>query len=670
MTDYLSIDFETYSATDIRVGTYKYAMDAEVMLFSYQLNGEPVKTWDRTEGGPMPADLREPYLDPSVKLIAHNTLFERQVSKYALDIDLPASRFEDTMILALTCGLPAKMEHLCAALGMDESSGKLTSGSRLINLFCKPAPKNHLARRYTRENRPKEWEEFIAYCERDVEVCWDLWSETLPHWTYDQERETWLLDQRINDAGIPIHVEFAQKAVDMVEAEMERLAHRIRKITGGVVQSVSDITKMKAWMNDRGVVTGSLAADVVSQRLEGDSIPDDVREVLEIRQAAGKSSVAKYVAAMAAHHEGRIYGGLQHYGALRTGRWAGRVIQPQNFPRPELKGTDMDSAISATMNGTVPLLFDSPVAVAASCARAMIGAKPGNKLVVSDLANIEGRVLAWLAGEEWKLEAFRAYDAGTGPDLYKVAYARSFEMDDPNEVTPDQRQVGKVLELSMGYQGAVGAFKDMAVTYQLRNLPPDKVLKKWVKGWRAAHPRTKSLWYACDNAALAAIKDPGSVIVSRGIKWLVEVHADREFLLCKLPSGRLLAYASPEYETVIVRGENDDGFTYKFEKEQISYEGYIPMTYKWDRVRTFGGKLVENIDQATSRDVMVPGMINAERDGFGIVLTVHDEIVTEQPDDDEWSVERLNACLVDGPAWCAGLPLAAAGYESYYYKKD
>lgn len=648
------LDIETYSELDLTVvGTMRYAQNCEVMLISYCVDDGPVQTWDLTTGEPMPEALLIAFYDENDALFAaHNTYFERTVLREALGIDIPAERWHDSMILAMTCGLPGKLETLCTALSLDEDHAKLKDGSALVNMFCKPAPSNHKAARYTRENKPEKWARFIQYCERDAELV-RLILQTLPRHTYDLERTNWLLDQEINDRGLPVDVDLATAAMSAIDTALEAANEELRTITGGAVTAVSEASKITTWVNDQGVDCFSINKDSVSKLLDTELSPA-VRRVLEIRQQSGKSSGKKYAAAIEGAVDGRLYGTLQFYGALRTGRWAGRQLQPQNMYRPTIK--HLATARRAVKHGTADILYDDVIEVTSSCIRTVIAAPKGRKLVVADLANIEGRVLAWLAGEEWKLQAFRDFDAGIGHDLYKLTYSRTFGVP-VDQVTKDQRQVGKVMELAFGFGGSAGAFKAMAAMYGVEL--SDREIEATVQGWRQAHPRIRSYWYDTEKAAHLAVERPGRTITCRREKWHCLEHNGHRWLCCKLDTGRHLMYYNPVLGTL----EKPWG-----EVTALFYHG-LGEQYQYGRISTWGGKFVENITQARARDELAKGMHRAAKVGYDPVLTVHDEVVTETPDSDEFTAEGLSALLAESAAGYRDLPLAAEGYEDYYYHK-
>ena len=416
-----------------------------------------------------------------------------------------------------------------------------------------------------------------------------------------------------------------------------------------------------------------------------------MRELLSIRLSCSKASVKKFkVLQNATGPDGRLRGCLQFFGAVRTGRWAGRLFQPQNLPRGSLTPPEVEEAISALKSGIAPVIYDDVNAVVSSCLRGAIIAPPGKKLVVADLSNIEGRVLAWLAGESWKLDAFRAYDAGTGPDLYKATYARTFGIS-PDEVSKKQRQIGKVMELGLGYQGGVGAFVNFARVYRLDldelaahvaastpaedmeaarerycwikrrgGAPSDLTPDAWAAcdviktSWRKAHPAITAFWDSC-AAAVAEVLSGRAVIAKAG--RYVRFGRVGTYLACYLPSSRVMMYPAAE-----LCGDGDSAL--------FRYYGPLPASKQWGYLRTYAGKIAENITQATARDILASTMPAIEEAGYQIVLSVHDELITETPDSPAYSEAALARMMSTAPKWADGLPLSAAGFEGYRYRKD
>lgn len=649
MTTLLYIDTETYSTLDIRkVGGYRYTESCELMLTAWALGDEPVQLWDATIDPEVPDALCDA-IEQADYYTAHNAQFDRNVlAAQGIIANAPTDWF-CTSVLALTNGLPAGLDQLCTALGMDSDQGKMKEGKQLVNRFCSPAPKNHKAGRYTRHNDPVRWQTFCDYCVQDVVAMREAHHRMLPY-VYEHgnaEHQIWVLDQISNDYGLHIDVPFVRQVLAMVDQQVAELNQEIATLTHDMVQQATNLHKLTTWVASRGVKTTSLDKAHISALLRRNELPEDVRRVLTIRQQLGKTSTSKYTALLeTVADDQRLRGVLQFYGAGRTGRDAGRLFQPQNLPRPT-HGLNIEHAIRAAETDLVPLLFDDPMDVASSLIRSAVSAAPGHTLVVADLANIEGRMLAWLAGEGWKLDAFREYDAGTGPDLYKLAYARAFSLP-VADVTSENRQIGKVMELALGYQGAVGAFKQMAAGYGV-DLPEEQIVEL-VGAWRAAHPATTQLWRSIESVARKAISHPGKVFRYREIGMTVK----DDVLLVKLPSGRFLMYREPQIE--------DDG--------RITYMGVNGYTRKWERLDTYGGKMVENITQAAARDILMHGFKQATDSGMDIVLRVHDELVAEADETEaEGCLPALCGYMTDAPDWAEGLPLAAEGYISRRYKK-
>ena len=639
------LDFETYNALDIRVvGTYKYVETCEILLMAYAFDDGPVQLWGATEGNPFPHKLFNRLL-AGEHITAHNANFDRLVLEYAQCMPTDIKRWRCTMAKAYSLSLPGALGNLGAALGLSDDVRKIADGRKLIQRFCTPAPKNHKADRYDRHSHPEEWERFKEYAKQDVEAMRHI-DNLLPNWNYSgNELDLWHLDQEINDRGFKVDVELAEAAIKAADKAQEQLANEIDTLTGGVVTKATQVAKLlQHLMDEYDLAMDGLTKADVEAALNSDDILDPVKKILVIRQKASKTSVSKYEKVLkTVSVDGRLKGTLQFDGAGRTRRWGGRLFQPQNIARPKVDNDAVEEAIGVFKTGCADLIYDNVMAMASNCLRGVIIAGPGKKLVVSDLSAIEGRVIAWLAGEKWKLDAY-----GEGDDLYVLAYAKAFHIK-PHHVTKDQRQIGKVMELALGYQGSVGAFGAMASGYGLE-LPEVQILPL-VKAWRKANPCIVKMWYRAEEAAIAAIRTPDTTFHVERIAF----RCIKNWLLMKLPSGQVICYFRPELD----------------EDSKLTYMGQNQTTRKWERMHTYGGKLVENATQSVARDVLAAGMPNAENWGFKIVLTVHDELVCEAPDS-MWGYlpEDLSAILATPPTWAKGLPLAAAGYESYRYRKE
>lgn len=716
----LWLDTETYSPVPITNGTHRYAEHVEVMLFAWALDDDPVQVWDVTTGAPVPRRLAWALAEEDVEVYAHNTGFDRTVLRHDQGMSCPApARWRDTMVQAMAHGLPGKLETLCDILKVDADKAKSKDGKALIQLFCRPQPFRHnlkremfpskalmlqelsvlqadWAGRATRLTHPAEWERFKAYAALDIDAMREV-HRRLPTWNYQgAELALWHLDQRINDRGVAIDVELAECAVRAVDLEQIALKKRTQSLTNDEVQSATQRDAMLLHvLAEYGVDLPNMQMATLERRIADPDLPEGLRELLRIRLMASTTSTSKYKTLLrGVSADSRLRGLLQFCGATRTGRWSGRLWQPQNLPRPSLHQDEIELGIDALKSGAADMLFDNVMQLTSSAIRGCIVAPAGRKLVVADLSNIEGRGLAWLAGEEWKLKAFREFDAGTGPDLYALAYAKSFNVS-PESVMADkkaggqQRQVGKVQELALGYEGGVGAFVTFAAAYNIdldalaeqawRSIPgatwgQAKIMLDWHRskgrdpaadfkmddrtwltcesfklGWRQAHPNVVAFWRGVDATVRQAIEQPGKTFLCMRVR----VRRDGAWLRIVLPSGRAICYPSP----AII-------------KDKITYMGVNQYSRKWGRIDTYGGKLAENINQAMSRDVMAYNMPGIDDSGYEIVLSVHDELITETPDDDAYSAEQLSSMLAANPPWALDLPLAAAGFEAYRYKKE
>lgn len=687
MNNILWGDLETYCEIPINNGTHAYAEGVEVMLFAWAIGDEPVSVWDLTAGEPIPSRLRKAIADPNTILFFHNSHFDRTVLRHAMpELAPPVERWRDTMVQALAHSLPGALGALCEVLGVPQDKAKDKEGKSLIQLFCKPRPKNSKLRRATSKTHPVEWQRFVAYAGLDIEAMREVYKR-LPKWNYQgTELALWHRDQRINDRGVCMDVQLAQAAIEAVDLEQKRLAKRTQVMTDGEVQAATQRDAMiKHIVESYGVELPDMQRSTLERRIADPDLPSPVKELLAIRLQASTTSTSKYKSLMKGiSSDGRLRGTLQFCGASRTGRWAGRLFQPQNLPRPTLEQERIDEGIEALKSGCADLLFDNVMELTSSALRGCIMAPAGKKLVVSDLSNIEGRKLAWLAGEQWKLAAFRQYDEGTGPDLYKLAYAKAFNIT-PEDVTKYQRQIGKVMELGLGFGGGVAAFLTFALVYgldleelataALPNIPRDvqREAKSWYdesvkrkatyglpervfiacdslkRLWRRAHPETCDFWYQIERTVRAAIATPKKTLYCGYLK----VRRDGAWLRIQLPSGRALCYPSPSIE-----------------KGNITYMGINSYSRKWQRLKTYGGKLVENVTQAAARDVLAGNMPLIENAGYSIVLTVHDEVICEAPDTGDYTDAALSSLLSTNPEWAPDIPLNAGGFEAYHYRKD
>lgn len=686
----LYIDLETYSECDLqKSGSYKYAEHptTEITLFGYAIGDEPAKVWDITTGARMPADLAEALARDDVQLWAHNAMFDRVILKTILGAPFDnLDKWCDSMIAAYSVSLPGALGALSEVLGLPQDKAKDKDGRRLVLKFCKPTKEGT---RHTRETDPEDWAKFVNYCRLDVEAMRETVAR-IPKWNCTESMwADWRCDQAINDRGIPVDLDLVNKAIECA-AEVKADADKsIQEATNGSVGTAQQRDELLKYMLSMyGVTLPDMRKDTLERRLNDESLPEPVKELLALRLQAAVASVKKFDAlGRATCADGRLRGTMQFMGASRTGRFAGRIFQPQNLPRGDMKPEAVETAIDAIKHGLLTVVYDNPNRVLSNCIRGCVCAKEGNELIVADLSNIEGRVLAWLAGERWKINAFEEFDAGRGPDLYKATYARTFGIK-PEEVTKKQRQIGKVLELGLGYQGGVGAFITFAGAYgvDLDELAEHTIeaidsryweealssyewaleieathgLKQntWVacdaikRAWREAHPAISRFWYDVEAAMIAATKTGKKTSLGK-IKVLSPAEG---WVAVVLPSGRGVCYPSCKLP------ENG-------ERCAITYAGTNQYAKKWGRVKTYGGKCVENITQAVARDVLMAGLRNATDLGMNPVMHIHDEIVCECPKG-KFTEEDLAKCMTTGIPWTKGLPLAAAGFTATRYRKD
>lgn len=605
-------DTETFSPQDLsRVGAARYAEDAQIILWSYAENDAPAKVWDRVSSPQMPADLKRMwerlFADPDARVVMHNGMnFDRQVFASNGFGEIPAEKIIDTMVLAYEHALPGSLEQLCEAFRLDADHAKDKDGKRLIQIFCKPLPVNYKLTRATPQTHPAEWERFKNYARLDIESMRVIYKK-LPKWNATaQERRLQALDAVINSRGMCIDLELAKGAVETAARHRTHLAERTQELTGGAVSAATQRDALLEYLRSEwGLDLASATRAEVEKRIAEPGIPEPVKELLRIRIASTKISVQKFQSVLnAACEDGRLRGCLQFRGASRTGRFSGRIFQPQNLARPTMRNDEIEFAIEATKGGLLDTFYEDPMPVLSNLLRGLIIAPKGKKLVVADYSNVEGRVLAWLAGEEWKLKAFRDFDAGVGHDLYKLTYARAFNVK-PETVTKAQRQMGKVLELGMGYGGGAGAFRTFALAYgiDLHDMAdavkssisptiwaeacewyPKALLGGFTEGmdkevflacdsvkraWRKANAQIVQFWYDMGAGVRQALIEGGPVRVGRHIT----VDKKGNYLRVRLPSGRYLIYPSPRID--------DDG---------ISYFGVAQVSRKWARIRSWGGK--------------------------------------------------------------------------------
>lgn len=761
-------DLETWSSEPINNGSHRYAEKAEVLLWAYADGDGEIKVWDVANGyvhwqdeltglweeqyigKPFPPQsLIDILQDPDAAIWFHNGgMFDFVVLEHAMPhllkmVDI--SRWRDTMVQAFSHALPGALDKLGEVLNMHESDRKLADGKKLVRLFCMPQNEDFVKKwgtnRASKATHPAEWQRFVQYAGGDI-VTMRRVRQKVPSWNYkDKQLTLWHTDLAINNRGFAVDVELAQRAVEVATVIQAKLADRVNRATEGEVESATQRDAMLDFLQplcaEFGVELPDLRADTLERRLEDPDLPDYIKDLLKIRLEASMNSVSKFKTLLKrVSSDGRLRGSMQFRGAGRTGRWAHRGFQPGNLPRATLSHELIEFAIECIKRNDVEameLVFPNLMLALSNTIRGVIVAAEGKKLVVADLSNIEGRVAAWLAGEDWKLEAFRDFDTllfdengeplldkkgkqqRKGVDLYIKAYMSSFNVLDAALVGKDERQIGKVEELMFQYGGGVGAWLTGAATYGIDlSAMTERVwdtIPEWAKTeaeqflawlyeqnteklrakrlsvvtmdeadeleakieaaklkcrygltervfiacdaikrlWRKAHPAISSYWKDLENTVKHAIDNPGETFGCRKVK----IRRDGAWLRIGLPSGRALCYPNP--------GIDKNG--------SIFYTGFSTYSRQWGKVKTYGGKLLENITQAVACDQLAECMPAAELAGYETVLSVHDELVTETPDSEDFTAGELADIMCSDLGWNAGLPLAAAGFETYRYQK-
>ncbi|HFL2485499.1 TPA: DNA polymerase [Clostridioides difficile] len=649
----LSIDIETYSDLDIKkVGVYRYVDSAnfEILLFAYAFDNEEVKVIDLVNDEELPKEVIEALNDNKVIKSAFNANFERTAISKFLNINLKPNEWSCTMIKALTLGLPGSLDSVSKALKFNEDKQKMKEGKALIQYFCKPCKATKVNKGRTR-NLPihdmEKWNKFKEYCKQDVVVEREIRNKLSKYKTTEREIKLWYLDQRINDTGIKVDTELIENAIECDKRYTEKLTKEAIKITG--LNNPNSPAQLKKWLSDKvGFEITSLTKESIPEILK--QVDDEnVVRILELRKLMSKTSIKKYEAMkLAKGNDNRVRGLLQFYGANRTGRWAGRLVQVQNLPQNHIE--DLDLARNLLKEGDfdlIELLYDSVPDVLSQLIRTAFIPSEGHRFIVSDFSAIEARVIAWIAGEKWRLDVFNSHGK-----IYEASASQMFKIPIENiKKGSELRQKGKLAELSNGYGGSVGALISMgAIKMGLK----EEELQPIVTAWRNANPNITKFWWDVDKAAKKAIKDRTIVEIQHGIKFIYNPGV----LFIELPSSRRLSYLRPKIEPHTT-----------FSGDKITYEGMEQTSKQWKRIDTYGPKLVENIVQATARDCLREAMFNVTDAGYSIVMHVHDELVIDV-DKKGGSLEEVNSIMGKEISWAKGLPLKADGYECDYYKKD
>lgn len=643
--DTLAIDIETYSDVSLPdCGVHRYAASEqfEILLFAYSLNDEPTRIIDLASGEKIPDKIMEYLTDDSVIKTAYNAAFERNCINRFFGLSLKPEGWRCTLVQASMLSLPLSLEGVGEALNLDKK--KMSEGKDLIRYFCmpcKPTKANGGRTRNLPSDAPEKWELFKTYCIRDVDVEKQIRNKLAKFPIPDREQKLYCMDQRINDRGIMVDQELIGHAVACDLLYKETVTKKAYEISG--LENPNSVSQLKDWLNEKGIEVNSLAKAAVEELVE--NTQGDVAEMMKLRLAMSKTSVKKYEAMeRSVCPDGRVHGLLQFYGANRTGRWAGRLVQIHNLPQNHME--DLELARSLVKEGRydlVELLYDSIPDVLSELIRTAFVAKPGCRFIVSDFSAIEARVMGYLAGEGWVMEEFR----GAGK-IYEQTASKMFHIP-IEEITKGSpyRARGKVASLACQYGGAEGALISMGAL----NFVEEEELKGLVQSWRTANPHIVNYWYEIDGAVKAAVKERKMTKVG-----MVTVYYQSGMLKIALPSGRVLSYVRPRMTVN------------RFGSESVSYEG-VGTNRKWTRIESYGAKFCENIVQATARDVLAEAMLSLEKKGFDIVCHIHDEVVLEVPEGTS-SVEEVNEIMAVCPDWCEGLPLKAAGFESPFYKKD
>lgn len=729
--EYLFLDTETYSGVDLKKsGSYRYAEDesTEILICSYAIDDGPAKVWDCTDGSRMPDDLKgalRKVRRHKAKLVMQNGLmFDRLVMRNCWGMDIDLRDILDTMVMAFRHSLPGSLAMQCEVLQIDESQAKDKRGKALIQRFCKPTPKNYKVRRYSRETHPAEWSEFIEYARSDITAMREVFH-AMPDWgNIEFENTVLAIDQRINDRGFFVDTALANAAIDAVKQHKIELQQEANEkwgagLTGAAfLPTLRDLAPAHEILNAQKSTLNDLLAD--------DDLPDDARTIIEMRLGASSTASTKYnPLLLGLSGDGRRRGCLQYGGASRTLRFAGKGFQPQNLARGYFSGEELETGIKMLLKGRAHWAFDV-AKLTASTVRSCIIPEPGKQLVVADYSNVEGRGLAWLAGEETALETFRS-----GLDIYCVTAGKMFGME-PDYIKKnrkDLRQIGKTCELALGYSGGVGAFVNMAkvtgldlhgMAEMMKGTFPDhiwagakkgyeyaRIQEKNKKGfggqkaerpsydlpknvwltcdsikrmWRESHPETIRFWRELEDGAMAAIKNPGKAYwagaeVREDGRKAIKITRTRGkdgspgwWLKLEMPSGRILSY--PGIGISVEKHTDEDSADERAEyRERIRYMGVNQTTRQWGKQYTYSGKLCENLCQAFCRDLLANALITVEEAGWPIILHIHDELVCEVPDTDEYTEKMLENLMCQLPSWAKGFPLVAEGQRLKRYAK-
>ena len=662
---HLSIDLETFSSVSIKKAgaqAYLRSPDFEILLFAYSLDGGPSTVIDLARGEKVPWWLYDALINPDYIKHAYNAAFEWGCLSRHMGVKLPPAQWRDTMLHSLYCGYPASLDAAGRALGLPEDKQKLNTGKALIRYFCVPckATKSNGQRaRNLPHHDPDKWRLFKEYNAQDVVSEMEIEQRLSAFPVPDFVQKQWETDLLINDRGVAVDMDFVHGALALGETVRSTLTKEAKELTG--LFNPNSVKQLAQWLEaETGEEVSSLRKETVAALLGRDANSEAVQRMLEIRQELGKSSTKKYDAIQnCVCPDGRVRGLLQFYGANRTGRWAGRLVQVQNLPRTYTEPLELarDFVREQRLNA-IQVVYGKPNDTLSQLIRTAFIAAPGNVLIDADFSAIEARVISWLADQEWRLEVFRTHGK-----IYEASASQMFgvPIERIKKGNPEYslRQRGKVAELALGYQGGVAAMRNMDTGHQLDSLSDDEI-KDIVNRWRDTNPKIRDLWYAFDTAAVSVIQNGGSVNVR--CCTVAREHDQSQgisYLTIRIPSGRKLYYVDPGV------GENRWG------NPSITYMGLNDKN-KWARVETYGGKLVENVVQAIARDCLAQAIEHLEAEGFPVVFHVHDEVVIDTAPfaDDKTMLNRVIQIMSTPIPWAPGLPLGADGWVGEFFKKD
>lgn len=643
----LSIDIETYSSVSLqKSGVYAYAesRDFEILLFGYAFDDEPVKVIDLTEEF-IPDDIKKAIYDPAVLKTAFNASFERTCLSVYFGCITPPEQWSCTAVMSRELGLPASLEQVGVVLGLPEDKQKSKTGKALIRYFsvpCKPTKTNGQRTRNLPKHDPDRWKLYIEYNRQDVEAERAIRKKLSRFQITPEEQALWVHDQHINDRGVMIDYTFVKNAVMVDKVIKDRLLQKAINITG--LENPKSTAQLKTWIEDTADIKVESLNKKNIQNVRADAANEAVNEMLDIHAGLSKTSTEKYNAMLrTVGGDGRIRGLTQFYGASRTGRWAGRLVQMQNLPQNKMPDRDLDIARQLVRNYDLTALeicFDDISGTLSQLIRTAFVPKDGCRFIVADFSAIEARVLAWLADEKWRMDVFNTHGK-----IYESSAEQMFHLP-PGSVKKGNpmRQKGKIAELALGYGGSVGALKSMGA---LEMGIPEEELKPLVNSWRAANTAITKFWWDTDAAAKHTIQTTEPTKLPHGMGF----YKKGPLLKLVLPNGRELSYVKP----AVIDGN-------------ITYEGTLQTSGTWGRIESYGPKLVENIVQATARDCLAVAIDRLEKKGFPVVFHVHDEVICEVPIGVS-SAEEIGEIMSETISWAKDLPLRADAYECEYYRK-